>query len=223
MASKSSTLKLLGPTMFRAFRCVWMLEELGVAYEHVLAKPWSKVARTYHPQGKIPVLIDGDFVLYESAAINTYLGDKYESNLLPPPRTQQRALYDQMTLCLMTDMDAQGLWIHRKHEELTEYFGKSPEAVQEAKRQFEKVQGVMEKQLSEPGPYLLGSDFSAVDILYVDCLNWATSIGWFKVPMEDGVMQNYLNLCKSRPAYKRTAAKRNDELSAKYNWLKSKL
>ena len=79
------TLKLIGPTMFRSFRCVWMLEELNVPYQHVLAKPASAIAKQFHPQGKIPILVDGDFVVYESAAINTYLGTKYPeaSNLVP--------------------------------------------------------------------------------------------------------------------------------------------
>jgi len=217
MATPPPTIRLLGPTMFRAFRNVWMLEELQVPYEHVMAKPWGKTAKLHHPQGKIPVLMDGEFCLYESAAINTYLADKYESPLVPPPRNlQERAIYDQTTLCLMMDMDAQGLWIHRKHQELSEYFGACPEAVKEAKRQFDKVHEVMVAQLSEPGPYLLGKDFTAVDMLYVHCLNWAKSIGWFESPSENEntVLRKYLDLCKSRPAYQRTIAKRIAEEQA---------
>lgn len=213
----ASTLKLVGPATFRAFRCLWMLEEVQVPYEHIAARPWSKLARKNHPQGKIPILLDGDFLLYESAAINTYLGDKFQSPLVPSPQnTRERALYNQFILSIMIDMDAQGLWIHRKHEVLSEYFGKCPKAVEEAKRQFDKVQAVLVSQLSKPGPYLLGKDFTAVDILYVHCLDWAFSVGWFEPPTSsegcDGsALRQYLDLCKSRSAYKRTVAIRNAE------------
>ena len=178
--------------MFRAFRCVWMLEELGVPYEHILAKPWGKTAKRHHPQGKIPVLIDGDFEVYESAVINTYLSDKYNSPLVPSQdNIQERAKYNQTVLVIMTDMDAQGLWMHRKHEALSQYFGSSPEAVKEAKRQFDAVKQVLVTQLSQPGPYLLGTNFSAADILYIHCLDWAKSIGWFHPPTPEQNDEDY--------------------------------
>ena len=197
--------------MFRTFRCVWMLEELGVPYEHILAKPWSKQAKQYHPLGKIPILVDDDFVLYESVVINTYLGDKYDK-LVPPPRTRDRARYDQYCMFLMTEMDAQGLWIHRKHDALAQYFGACPQAVEEAERQFDTVQAAMVADLSSlsSGPFLLGNEFTPADILYVHCLDWAKSIGWLHV--EDGTpLGNYLDLCKSRPAYQQAVAKRQAE------------
>ena len=38
-------LRLVGAASFRSFRNLWMLEELGVAYEHVPATPLSPEAR----------------------------------------------------------------------------------------------------------------------------------------------------------------------------------
>lgn len=119
----------------------------------------------------------------------------------------------------MTDMDALGLWIYEKHRVLHKYFGKSPEAVQEAKRQFDSVQAVLVSQLEKDGgPYLLGSDFSAVDILYVHCLDWAKNIGWLIHPPDenenDDALGVYLQKCHSRPAYQRTLAKRQAEEQA---------
>ena len=93
-----------------------MLEELGVSYEHVPAMPQSPQVKQYNPLGKIPVLIeDDDFVMYESGAIMTYLGDKYRndnndsSSLVPLAGTRQRGKYEQTMSVLLTELDAQGL------------------------------------------------------------------------------------------------------------------
>lgn len=205
--------KLIGPTAFRSFRCVWMLEELGIPYEHVTAFPASKCAKKFHPMGKIPALVvNEDWILYESAAINTYLAD-FAQKFIPEPRTRERAHYDQIVLFLMTEMDASGLWIHSKHERLAQNLGgPCPDAVAEAKRQFERAQHAMEREFV--GPYVLGGDFTAADILYVHCLDWATNIEWFSTPSE-GRLSGYLPLCTSRPAYQRTIAKRTAEEQAR--------
>ena len=52
------TLTLVGATTFRSFRNVWMLEELGVQYEHILARPKDEHAKAGNPFGKVPSLID---------------------------------------------------------------------------------------------------------------------------------------------------------------------
>ena len=54
-----------------------MLEELGVAWNYVPAHPMQPDSRATNPFGKIPTLLQGDFAMYESAAINTYLGDVF--------------------------------------------------------------------------------------------------------------------------------------------------
>lgn len=75
----------------RSQRVLWLLEELGLAYEVVkyqrnaetnLAPP---SLREIHPLGKSPVVKDGDLVVIESGAILQYLADRYgEGRLLPP-------------------------------------------------------------------------------------------------------------------------------------------
>jgi glutathione S-transferase len=83
-----------------------MLEELGVAYEHAVVGPHSAEAREGSPFGKIPSLVDGeDFLMYESAAINTYLGDKFrgrdgKADLVPAAGTRERGRYEQLTMCI---------------------------------------------------------------------------------------------------------------------------
>jgi glutathione S-transferase len=213
-----------------------MLEELQVPFDRSMARPQSEESKQYHPLGKIPALVvnNGEFCIYESASINSYLGDAYKSNLVPQHASisaggsdyqtfvQRRAKYDQTVTFIMSEMDAQGLWIQRKHETLAKLFGKSPEAVQEAKRQFENANRVLYDQLN---PYLLGEHFSAADILYAHCLEWATDIGWDggdAFMNGDAKLQHYLEQCQSRPAYVRAAARRKEEEQAKAKYLKEK-
>ena len=79
-----------GGATARTLRPHWMLHELGVDYEPKLIG--SRTGETQddafvklNVKEKIPVLVDGDLVLTESAAIVTYLGDTYgaDSGLVP--------------------------------------------------------------------------------------------------------------------------------------------
>ena len=220
---KQQELTLVGHAMFRSFRNLWMLEEMGIPYRNVAAKPQSKDAKSANPFGKVPALVDGDFAMFESAAINTYLGDRQRQEgplaqaMVPAPGTQTRGRYEMLVSCMQTEMDAQCLWIHRKHEAMGKVFGDIPEAVAHARSHFGNVLRVLLGELVKSGGcYLLGEQFSAADILLVHCLDWAGSIGWLedaKITAEErSSMESYLKLCRSRPAYGRTAAMRASKL-----------
>ncbi len=201
-------LKLIGVGKSRAFRCLWVLEELGVQYQYIPAMPQSSEAKEHNPLGKIPILVDDEFVLYETNAIINYLCDHHGSakNLIPPPNTQQRSLYDQTMSVLATELDTQGLWIHRKHHDMGEFFGHIPDAVEHARKYFHKTNRTLIQQL-KTNSFLLGNDFSAADIVYVHCLDWSTMIGWDNKWKDDDVVTNYIQTCKSRESFKRTLAK----------------
>merc|ERR1712176_172590 len=103
----SSGPKLIGIGKSRAFRCLWMLEELGIPYQYVPAMPQSEEVKYYNPLGKIPILVEEDgFCLYETNAIINYLGDKHRNDiigisncctnyLIPSSGTKERAKYEQ--------------------------------------------------------------------------------------------------------------------------------
>ena len=75
-------LQLYGNARSRAMRCLWMLEEVGQPYQLV---DKSLRADDLHsadylklnPNARIPTLVDGELVLWESMAINLYLAQKY--------------------------------------------------------------------------------------------------------------------------------------------------
>lgn len=74
----------------RSQRILWLLEELGLAYEikkyqrdpkTMLAPPELKAV---HPLGKSPVITDGEVVVAESGAIVEYLVERYGNGRLVP-------------------------------------------------------------------------------------------------------------------------------------------
>src|SRR6266704_3003775 len=80
-------IKLYGIPRSRAMRPLWMLEELGLPYEQVKVSFVNDTRKPeflrLNPNGHIPVLQDGDLVLWESLAINLYLARKYDKGLWP--------------------------------------------------------------------------------------------------------------------------------------------
>jgi glutathione S-transferase len=83
-------LKLYGQYRSRAFRVAWLLKESNIPYEHVnvtvniegaSCKDPSYTA--LNPNARVPTIDDDGFVLWESAAINLYLAEKYRSPLWP--------------------------------------------------------------------------------------------------------------------------------------------
>ena len=83
-------LKLYGQYRSRAFRVAWLLKESGIPYEHVdvtinVAGATCKdpAYLALNPNARVPTIDDGGFVMWESAAINFYLAEKYRSPLWP--------------------------------------------------------------------------------------------------------------------------------------------
>ena len=74
------TIKIYGPTASRAARALWIVHELGIPFEHVAMEMKDLKGAEYlkiNPNGKVPALVDGDFKLFESMAINLYLAAKH--------------------------------------------------------------------------------------------------------------------------------------------------
>jgi glutathione S-transferase len=84
----------------RSQRVLWLLEELGVAYE---VKRYQRDPKTMlappellavHPLGKSPVIVDGTVTVAESGAVIDYLVDRYGGGrLIPPAGTPERLSY----------------------------------------------------------------------------------------------------------------------------------
>jgi glutathione S-transferase len=83
-------LKIYGQPRSRTFRVLWLAKEAGIEYEHIpvgitadnpqCKEPWY-IALNFN--ARVPTIDDDGFVMWESAAINLYLAEKYRSPLFP--------------------------------------------------------------------------------------------------------------------------------------------
>lgn len=193
---------VIGGTKSRAFRVMWMLEELGQPYALNPAAPRSEEARKYNPSGKIPALVDGDEVLTDSLAIMTYLADKHGA-LTAPAGTPERARQDALTFWLIDEFDAI-LWAAAKHSFIFPEEARVPAIKDSLKAEFERAA----KNLSDriEGPFLMGDQITVPDLLAVHCINW--SIG-AKFPRVDDKLNLWAKSLRERPAFVAAMAKEN--------------
>ncbi|MEZ5593108.1 MAG: glutathione S-transferase family protein [Gammaproteobacteria bacterium] len=190
-----------GTPRTRASRITWMLEEIGASYDYrpvALDKGEGRQPPylALNPTGKVPTLVDGDLVLGESAAIVTYLGDKYTlSNLVPRTGGAARAKYNQWCYFCLSELE-QPLWTRAKHTfALPE--NKRVAAIKDtALWEFAQAAKVLAQQLDRTD-YVLGAEFSAADILIGHTLSWARGA---KIELGQDSLQAYADRVLSRPA-----------------------
>jgi glutathione S-transferase len=196
-------------------RAHWMAHELGLDYEAKLigsrtGETQTEAFRALNPKEKIPVLVDDDLVLTESAAIVTYLGDTYgkDSGLVPAPYTRERALYNQWNSFIQMELDAHTLYVLRKHRDLADLYGEAPAAVSTAIEGFHKQIAVAEQALSDRD-FLVGDHFTGADLMMTTTLKWAVA---YEIELAPRLIQ-YSRLHAARPAY-RKAGRLNFSISA---------
>lgn len=191
--------QVIGTRASRALRVLWMLEELGVPYEHIPAGPRSDEARAANPNGKIPALRDGDAVITDSVAIMTYLGDVH-SGLCFKAGTHDRARQDALTHRINDEMDAL-LWAAARHSFVLPEEHRVPQV--KAAMKWEYTRNLAGFSDALQGPFLMGQDMTIPDILLTHCLRWAEIA---KFPAPDEKLTNYRARLEARPAFQKAAA-----------------
>lgn len=197
-------LTLYGFPRSRSTRVLWMLEELGVDYRYCkvdlgAGEGQQPAYLALNPAGKVPTLMDDNFVLTESVAILTYLGDRFpELGLIPPAGSHDRARYLQWACFVLSELE-QPLWTIAKHRFALPKEHRVAGIFETAVWEFERAATVLRKGLGEKD-FLVGENFSAADILAAHTLAWAEA---FKLPPTDPVLADYSRRQLGRPAWQR--------------------
>jgi len=199
-------LQLYGNARSRAVRCMWMLEEMGIPYELIekTTRPEDLQSAEYlqlNPNARIPTLIDGSLVIWESMAINLYLAQKYGG----PLHCTEPAILGiaaQWSFWAMLEMEALLLEL-LMHRALLPEFGRDPSYADRDELLLKTPLGVLDGALVARS-YLAGEDFTVAD------LNVASILVWGKMARLDlsayPRLAKWLNACLQRPAYARLRA-----------------
>jgi glutathione S-transferase len=190
-----------------------LLQELGVPFERVLVDRTQGVHKSpdylkLNPNGLIPVLQDGDLVLYESAAICLHLCDRFSrAGLAPAPGSAARAHFYKWLIWLTNTLQAS--LIHYFYPERLVDEG-NVDGARQVKAHVEARIGALLQQLDDQlathgGPWLLGADYSAVDAYAFMLCRWTR--GFASRPARDYPhLGPWLQRMLARPAVQRTIA-----------------
>lgn len=199
-------LRIYGAAKSRALRTLWMVGELGLAYDHKNYLPRAPETRTpeflaLNANARVPVIDDDGFVLAESMAINFYLAKKHKSALYPAdPKLEALAL--QWSLWETDRLDRQLVNFIRHSTELPAAERK-PEVAAAAWKEIEPAFEVLEAALKK-SEWLAGPAFSIGDLNVASALFRALSLDLAKWPH----VQKWLNRCWERPPAKKARAMR---------------
>jgi glutathione S-transferase len=193
-------IKLYHASRSRSTRMLWLLEELGLPYsvEYVTITRVDGSdgpdARNPHPDKKVPAIVHDGVLITETSAICIYLNDLATTSPVAVPVADVRrgpflswiAYYSGVIEPIVT-LGVAGLGDHP--------------AIKRTWRTSTEI-GQRLLQTLNAGPYLLGEQFSAADVLIASLGHWSR-----KMLPSDAVIDDYLARVNARPALQRASAK----------------
>ena len=173
------TIKLFGFAPTRSLRVVWTLRELDLDFEFVHVDPGKGDLRradflALNPAGKLPVLVDGDFVLTESVAIVLYLAAKFPEKALLPSGLRARAEFDRWLLFVVTELE-QPLWRIARNTNVYPPEKRVPADIPIARRDFLDMAAVLEAHM-ESREFLIGREVSVADFVAAYTIDMASLV-----------------------------------------------
>ena len=199
------TIKIYGPAASRAARALWIVHELDIPFEHIAKEMKDLKNPDYlkvNPNGKVPALVDGDFKLFESMAINLYLAAKHDKTGFWPASLEDQAVCQQWSFWGMTELEKPLLTILMDMF-MTAPDKRKPDAVAEAQKQLPRPLAVLNGAL-QGRDYLLGSSFTVGDLNLASIMSWAKPVKFDFGPYPNAGA--WLDRCLARPTYKAARA-----------------
>jgi glutathione S-transferase len=202
-------LRIYGIARTRAFRALWMAEELAVPYEHLPieigdAGARSPELRKLNPNGRLPFIVDGDFALFESMAITLYLAKKYSTGALYPSLLRDEALLWQWSFWAISEVD-RGVNIWSLHAVRLPPAERDAALREEALKVIAAPFKVLDAALAGK-PYLLGDEFTVADLNVAAVISRAIDMDLSALPN----LKSWLTRCLERPAARKALALKNE-------------
>lgn len=155
-----------------------VLTHLGVPFELVLVDRTAAAQKSadylkLNPAGRIPTLVDGDLVVFESPAICVYLAEQHpESSLVPPVGHPSRAKFLQWMMYLTNTLQADYMVYRYPEKHTSEPAGAAAISTAQASR-LDGIFDLLEAEIADRD-YLVGDQLSVCDyFLFMMCL-WSS-------------------------------------------------
>jgi len=189
-----------------------LLEELAVPFELKRVDRANNAQKSpaylkLNPNGLIPVLEDGDLVLYETAAILLHLADRFpQAGLAPALASDARAHYYKWMLWLSNTFQADFKTFYYPQRYVAEgNVSGTAEVKALAEQRLNGVLNQLDAQLQNSGgPWLLGSHYSAADCLAFVLCCWTR--GFARPARALPHLGPYMQRMLARPAVQRALA-----------------
>lgn len=185
----------------RSYYTLWLLEELGVPYTRVDANIFEGRNKdtgflTLNPLGKVPTLVIDGQVMTEAAFICVWLADAFAQKGLAPALDDPRRVRYLRAFGLadcVADLISDRMGHARTNAVagMTSYGGDVDT--------FYKVL----REVISPGPFVLGEQFSAADVMLMSVLGWGQMMHLLPA---DTVVDAYAARADDRPAHARANA-----------------
>lgn len=204
---------------YNVLKAIWMLRELDLEFRHHDLGSRAGDLETpeflaLNPRGRIPVIRDGEAVIWESNTVLRYLAGRYAAGGLWPRDPFERSLADRW-------MDWELATLQPDFIDLFWGFYRTPEAdrdaaaIADAARRCERDYALLDSHLCRY-PYLGGERFTMGDIPAAVSLYRYFEMG-YEVAKPAALMQWYERL-SDRPAYRETVMTAFDELQGRLDY-----
>ncbi len=186
-------------------KVLWTCDELGLEYGR---EDWGSGFRAtddpdflrLNPNGLVPVLVDGDFVLWESNTICRYLAAREQRADLLPTAARERAMVEQWMDWQATDLNSAWRYAFMALVRRSPAHA-DPVAIEASVAAWNRHMQVLDARLQSTGAFMTGAHFTLADIP----LGLSTH-RWLMAPVERPALPavaDYYERLRTRPGFQR--------------------
>jgi glutathione S-transferase len=191
------TLRVLGrASSINVRKVLWTCAELDLAFDHVESD--SRLLAS-NPNGTVPVIRDGEFVLWESNAICRYLAGREPRGTLLPEDRQSRALVEQWMDWQIAELNPAWRYafvaLVRKHADF-----RDPALIAASVGNWNRHMKLLDEHFAAGGQFITGEYFTLADVV----IGLATH-RWLLTPMDRphlDALHGYYQRLSVRPAFR---------------------
>jgi glutathione S-transferase len=174
-------------------KVLWACEEIGIAYTREDSAPEMAL----NPNGLVPVMVDRDFVLWESNTILRYLANKWRATSLLPTEPSARAAVERWIDWQATEFNTAWRYAFSALVRRNPAFDDS-RWIEASKADWTRMVGILDDVLTRH-LYVAGDSFTLADIPIGLSIN-----RWFMTPMDKPAfpaVSAYYDRLSRRPAF----------------------